>query len=263
MFGLVLEGGGAKGAYQIGAWKALREQGVDIKGVAGTSVGALNGAMVVQDDFDKAYEVWHNISFGKILKVDEEIILKIKEGAISSENFRYLVKSIREIFRDRGLDVTPLRQLLSDVICEDKIRSSEKDFGIVTVALSDLKPVELYIEDIPKGKLVEYLMASANLPVFKMDKIDGKLFLDGAFFDNLPIKLLTAKGYRDIITVRLYGIGRTRRINTKKLNIITINQSEDLGGTLDLSPERAQRNLNLGYFDALSVMKNTAAVFIT
>ncbi|HHV18711.1 MAG TPA: patatin-like phospholipase family protein [Thermoanaerobacterales bacterium] len=261
MFGLVLEGGGAKGAYQIGAWKALRELGVEIKGVAGTSVGALNGAMVVQDDFEKAYEVWHNISFGKILKVDEEIILKIKEGAISSENFRYLVKSIREIFRDRGLDVTPLRQLLSDVICEDKIRSSEKDFGIVTVALSDLKPVELYIEDIPKGKLVEYLMASANLPVFKMDKIDGKLFLDGAFFDNLPIKLLTAKGYRDIITVRLYGIGRTRRINTKKLNIITINPSEDLGGTLDLSPERAQRNLNLGYFDALSVMKKYSGSF--
>ena len=80
MFGLVLEGGGAKGAYQIGAWKALRELGVKIKGVAGTSVGALNGAMIVQNDFDTAYEVWHNISFGKILKVDEEIILKIKEG---------------------------------------------------------------------------------------------------------------------------------------------------------------------------------------
>lgn len=261
MFGLVLEGGGAKGAYQIGAWKALREQGVDIKGVAGTSVGALNGAMVVQDDFDKAYEVWHNMSFGKILKIDDEMILRIKEGEISPENFRHLVKSIKELFLDRGLDVTPLRQLLKNIICENKIRNSGKDFGIVTVALSDLKPVELYIEDIPVGKLVDYLMASANLPVFKMDKIDGKLFLDGGFFDNLPIKLLTAKGYRDIITIRLYGIGRTRRVNTKKLNIITINPSEDLGGTLDLSRERARRNLNLGYFDALSVINKYSGNF--
>ena len=45
-YGLVLEGGGAKGAYQIGAWKALKEAGVKIKGVSGTSVGALNGALI-------------------------------------------------------------------------------------------------------------------------------------------------------------------------------------------------------------------------
>lgn len=40
-------------------------------------MGALNGAMVVQDDFDKAYEVWHNMSFGKILKIDDEMILRM------------------------------------------------------------------------------------------------------------------------------------------------------------------------------------------
>ena len=45
-YGLVLEGGGAKGAYQIGAWKALKEAGIHVKGIAGTSVGALNGALI-------------------------------------------------------------------------------------------------------------------------------------------------------------------------------------------------------------------------
>lgn len=45
-YGLVLDGGGARGAYQIGAWKALREAGVKIEAVAGTSVGALNGALI-------------------------------------------------------------------------------------------------------------------------------------------------------------------------------------------------------------------------
>jgi len=256
LLGLVLEGGGARGAYQIGAWKALRELGIEYKGVAGTSVGALNGAMICQDDFDKAYEIWHDISFDKIFKIDDEMIFKIKESEVFPENFFHLIKTVRELFRERGLDVTPLRQLLNQFICEDKIRSCGKDFGIVTVALTDFKPVELYIEDIPRGMVVDYLMASANLPFFKIDKIDGKLFIDGGFFDNLPIKLLTAKGYKDIIAIRLYGIGRTRKINKKRLNLITINPSEDLGGTLDFSPERARRNVKLGYYDTLSIFKN-------
>ncbi len=45
MYGLVLEGGGAKGAYHIGAYKAILEEGIEIGGVAGTSVGALNGGL--------------------------------------------------------------------------------------------------------------------------------------------------------------------------------------------------------------------------
>lgn len=261
MLGLVLEGGGARGAYQIGAWKALRELGIEFNGVAGTSVGALNGAMICQDDFDKAYEIWHDISFDKILKVDDEMIFKIKEWEVFPENFFHLIKTVKELFRERGLNVTPLRQLLNQFICEDKIRNSGKDFGIVTVALTDFRPVELYIEDIPKGRVVDYLMASANLPFFKIDKIDGKLFIDGGFFDNLPIKLLTSKGYKDIIAIRLYGIGRTRRINKKRLNLITINPSEDLGGTLDFSPERARRNLKLGYYDTLSTINKHSGSF--
>ena len=53
-YGLVLDGGGARGAYQIGAWKALKEAGIKIAAVAGTSVGALNGALICMDDLEKA-----------------------------------------------------------------------------------------------------------------------------------------------------------------------------------------------------------------
>ncbi len=53
MYGLVLEGGGAKGAYHIGAYRALMEEGIEIQGIAGTSVGALNGAILAQGDYEK------------------------------------------------------------------------------------------------------------------------------------------------------------------------------------------------------------------
>ena len=71
MFGLVLEGGGAKGSYQIGACKALLEMGVEIGAVAGTSIGALNGAMIVQGELEKAYELWYNISPSQVFDISD------------------------------------------------------------------------------------------------------------------------------------------------------------------------------------------------
>lgn len=68
--GLVLAGGGAKGAYQVGCWKALRACGVTRFGaIAGTSVGALNAVLVANDDFDKAESIWHDMSFGRVLRL--------------------------------------------------------------------------------------------------------------------------------------------------------------------------------------------------
>lgn len=67
--GLVLGGGGAKGAYQIGCWKALRESGITrFDAIAGTSVGALNAVLVAQDDYAKAETIWHDMSFGRVLR---------------------------------------------------------------------------------------------------------------------------------------------------------------------------------------------------
>ena len=59
---IVLAGGGSRGAYQLGVWKALREMGVDYQLVTGTSVGALNGTLMVQQDYEKACQVWENIT---------------------------------------------------------------------------------------------------------------------------------------------------------------------------------------------------------
>ncbi|KKC29338.1 hypothetical protein CDSM653_01657 [Caldanaerobacter subterraneus subsp. pacificus DSM 12653] len=191
MYGVVLEGGGARGAYQIGVYKALIEEGIEVKGIAGTSVGALNGAILVQGDFDKAYEIWENISYSRVIKASDEEIEKFKKGKLDREDILLLIQRLRGIIREGGLDITPLRNLLEEVLDEEKIRNSGKDFAIVTVSLSDLKPMELYIEDIPYGKLIDYLMASAYLPVFKREKIDGKSFLDGGVYNNLPANLLS------------------------------------------------------------------------
>ena len=255
MRGLVLEGGGAKGAYHIGAYKALKEMGVEIDGVAGTSVGALNGAMIAQEDIDRAYELWNNMTYSRVINANDEDIEKIKKGKLKIEDIKDISEKIKGVISEKGVDITPLKELLYDVINEEKVRRSGKDFGIVTVSSTDLKPLEIYIEDIPQGKLVEYLMASAYLPVFKREKIDGKDFIDGGIYDNVPMGLLINKGYEDLIVVRTHGLGRNRRINKKNLNIRYISPRESLGRTLDFDTKTCRFNLKLGYFDAFKAIK--------
>ena len=73
-YALALEGGGARGAYQVGVWKALAEKGIGFNAVSGTSVGALNGAMFAMGELDKAMDIWQNIAFSKVMNVDEELL---------------------------------------------------------------------------------------------------------------------------------------------------------------------------------------------
>ena len=255
MYGLVLEGGGAKGAYHIGAYKAIKDMNIEIGGVAGTSVGALNGAAIAQDDFEKAYELWYNMCYSKVMNADDIEMKKLKKGKLTKEDIKSLSERIKGVINEKGIDVTPLKDLLFELIDEDKIRNSGKDFGIVTVSLTDLKPLELYIEDIPEGKLVEYLLASAYFPAFKKEKINGKMYIDGGIYNNLPINLLSNKGYKDIIAIRTHGPGRLKKNDNSGLNIIYISPNDDLGKTLDFDGEVARKNLKLGYYDGLKALK--------
>ena len=255
MYGLVLEGGGAKGAYHIGAYKALVEEGIQVGGIAGTSVGALNGAMIAQGDYEKAYEIWHEISYSKVIEANDEEIERLKQMKLDKENISLLTEKVKEVLHEKGLNITPLKNLILESIDEDKIRNSGKDFGIVTVSLTDLKPLEIYIEDIPSGKLAEYLMASAYLPVFKKEKIDGKRFIDGAIYNNLPVNLLVDKGYKDLILIRTNGIGIAKKVDLEELNTVLISPNEDLGRALDFDRDAARYNLKLGYYDGLKALR--------
>src|SRR5699024_7977574 len=255
MQGLILEGGGAKGAYHIGAYKAIKEMNIEINGIAGTSVGALNGAMIIQNDFEKAYDLWNNVSYSTVIDAEDEEIEKFKKRKFNVEDMKKWKKKAKTVFGEKGFDITPLKDLLKEVIDEEKIRNSDKDFGMVTVSLTDLEPLEIYIEDIPKGMLKEYLLASSYLPVFKTEKLDGKVFLDGGVYNNLPIDMLAKKGYKDIIAVKTSGMGRIRKSEYNDLNLTFISPNEDLGKTLEFEKEIARRDLKLGYYDGLKALK--------
>lgn len=258
-YGLVLEGGGAKGAYQIGAWKALKEEGVQVRGLSGVSVGALNGALICMDNLEEAQEIWENISYSQVMDVNDEQIESIIRGDLKNLNFNDMVQDTIRVFKDRGMDITPLKNLISRCCDEEKIRQSPMDFYIVTYSLSDRKLIDVNARDIPEGLIPDMLLASAYLPTFKRETLHGKHYLDGGVQDRVPLDSLISRGYQDIIVLRIYGFGIEKRVKIpKEVHVTEIAPLQPLGGTLEFDSTRSRHNLQLGYYDAKRMLYELA-----
>ncbi|MBR6088387.1 MAG: patatin-like phospholipase family protein, partial [Anaerolineaceae bacterium] len=184
-WGLVLSGGGTKGAYEVGVWKALRELHIPIRGIAGTSIGALNAAMFLCLEQKQIEEIYRNIRLSDVLPVSGKI--DPDKDVFDPSN---LLAIIREFFLQRGLDNAQLRNMLETHLDIDRIYKSPLDLGIVTYNIPTKEAFQLFKEDIERDKLIDYLLASANFPIYKTQNVDGKHFLDGGLYDNMPFNLL-------------------------------------------------------------------------
>lgn len=257
-YGIVLEGGGAKGAYQVGAWRALREAGVKIRGAAGTSVGALNGALICMDDLARAEHIWENISYSRVMDVDDQLMDQLRKlslrtiTSLPSLNVGELILGVKRILKDKGFDIAPLKALIEEVVDEEKIRQSDRELYAVTYSLSDRRPLIANVKEAPEGTISDMLLASAYLLGFRQEKLGGKYYMDGGGINNVPVDVLIDRGYEDIIVLRIYGYG----IDTEKklevpqhVTLYHVAPRQDLGGILEFDRKRARRNMLLGYFD--------------
>ena len=237
---LVLAGGGARGSYQVGVWRALTELGWRPQIITGTSVGSLNGAMFALDLYETARDMWLTIRSQDVMELPEE-----------HANLSELHAFLRDAVRAGGMDVTPLEEIVERVLDEDKLRASPIRFGLVTVEQKGLKARELPLEEIPQGKVKDYLLASAAcFPALRARQIDGVKFLDGGYRDNMPTGLAKTMGADELVCVDLEGVGITRP-NRTGLPTTLIKSYWELGDILHFDPDTAQRNIELGYYDTL------------
>ena len=247
-YGLVLDGGGARGAYQIGAWRALKEAGVHICAVSGTSVGALNGALVCMDDLEKAEKIWNEMIFSRVMDVDDDWMEEFFRGGHSLAE---VLAQMRKVLAGGGVDVTPLKNLIHEMVDEEKIRRSGMEFCITTFSLTDFRTLDLSISEIPEGSLEDFLLASAYLLGFRNEKIAGKRYIDGGVTNNVPVSSLLDRGYKDIIVVRIYGPGREPGFQAPEDGeIYSIGPRVSLGSILEFDSRRSRQNMKIGYYDA-------------
>lgn len=244
MKAIVLSGGGSKGSYQIGVWRALRKLHIKYDIVTGTSVGALNGALMVQNKFHKAIKLWSKINM-QLLFGDE---------ATNSTKITDVLNMYRiNFFKNGGMDVKILEDVIDKYIDKDTFYNSKINFGLVAVNLSGKKAVQMKKKDIPKDKLTDYLMASASCyPAFQKKDIDGNKFIDGGIFDNMPINLAIDLGADSIIAVDLCAPGVKARPK-KHVDTITIKPNNKLTNFLNFYEDGSIRNIKFGYNDTMKV----------
>lgn len=275
-YGLVLTGGGGKGAFQIGAWKALKEIGMDkdVAAISGASVGTLNAMLFCDGDIEKAQRIWKNIEpimflepeidkavkfAGSVIIDSESLIKKISE---KYENIRTMgtyekfAQNKTGVFSRDGL----LRLIQENINLEDVSKSDIEIYTDICRCTDEgLKPEYIKINGKSADEIRTITLAASALPyVYDAVMYDGAYYRDGGIIDNVPIRPLYDAGYRDIIVIGLkedYGIDYSKY---EGCNFIFIMPSHSLGdlmnGTLDFSNEGAKFRMALGYRNALRVL---------
>lgn len=246
---LVLGGGGAKGAYEVGAIAALDDLGIKAGSVFGASVGALHAAMYAQGSMDAAAALWDNIRLRDV--VSEESLAIADDAENIFDHPEKLLEFITRYAQKKGVDVSPLMDILHKLIDEDKIRRSGVHLGIVTTRFPSLAMVEKRLEEMETGSLIDWLMASAScFPIFPMKQVGGDRYIDGGFCDNTPVEMAVRSGARDIVAIDI-GKHRSHTQYDRRPNITYIRTSQPLGGLLTLDSALSARNRILGYNDVM------------
>lgn len=246
-YALALAGGGTRGAFEAGVWKALEELNIKISAIAGTSIGALNGAVFASGA--DPLPLWENITARDVAVLPEEC-----ENMLSASS---LMEFARQGLKG-GLDTAPLKAFLNKTISIEKLMQSDIDYGLCAFSTSDMKSVELFKENIPPDKLIDYILASACLPIFKPVVIDGVQYSDGGMRNNLPINMLIDRGYDTIISVSVKGIGYVRDADRCGINIIEINCDDPEIGIMEFDNASIKRSVNSGYMECMRVFGRLA-----
>lgn len=241
-WGLVLAGGGGKGAFQSGAFKALVERGIfsQFAGISGCSVGALNMVLFAHGDVAMAQDVWKNISNDQFLKIDTELI-DLKEGIFSR---------------------TGLEKLMDDYINFDLISDYKYPlFAATSVfkANSDPEPLYIPLKGESRENIKTILLASSALPYAYENVIFNSMVLkDGGITDNTPIKPLYDLGIRHFYVIDLSASAPSPSERYKDCVFVHIKPFKNIGGlidgTLDFTAKGAKLRMELGYLDTIRTL---------
>ena len=200
---LVLQGGGALGAYQVGVYEALDEAGIAPQWVIGTSIGAINAALIAGskpgERVDKLCEFWSRVQNDHLVPPGLPNWM-----ATAARNFRAITAGVPSFFSPNPMaflsphnrlgaeaagyySVDPLRQTLEELVDFEQLNTGGTR---ITVGASSVRTAEMrYFDSRDMPLRLEHVLASGALPPgFPPVRIDGELYWDGGLVSNTPLQ---------------------------------------------------------------------------
>ncbi|HZK21491.1 MAG TPA: patatin-like phospholipase family protein [Oscillospiraceae bacterium] len=243
---IAFSGGGSKGSYQVGVWQALEEFGHKFDIAVGTSIGAVNAAFYVQKDFELCRNFWKDLSTSGIMGNGNKIDNKLLSLAEDMESIRPFLKSYRMY---KEVDVEPFRNILMKFINDEKFLLSDIEYALITVKFPSLMSVEITKKEIMPGMLYDWTSAScACFPVFPMSVIDNQSYLDGGYYDKLPIASAFKLGAGEVFAVDI-GTEISHKEYLKHPLVKYLYPSVNLGPFMSFEHDVVMKNMRIGYLD--------------
>lgn len=256
--GVVMSGGGARGAYQIGVMEVLKNAGflANVCAYSGSSVGSLNAVLFATDTIENAKDVW--------LSMDEDTLFNNDKNF-----FKRIFEAGRDLVFEGYYQTDKLDSLIDQVIDYEAIR--QKDIFVTTSHVGDEDPsfFELLsfnirnafskedrvrytnLRECDEATMKKTLLASCALPiVFKPIIINHATYYDGGVVDNTPVTPLIEHGCDEILLIDLFRFRLKRLHHDKNVTIHTIKPSRSLRGIMDFSRKHILRRYELGKKDA-------------
>lgn len=272
--GLVLAGGGAKGAYEAGVFKALWELDLidQIDVVSGTSVGAVNALLVAMNDRSVTKETWSHLSYSKLITMQEntrklrtpELLDRFKRVNNGESSIIEELKS-----SDIGLlSQSGVKHFIEEFVDMNLLKSSSKSIYACAYDIDDERPVYFKLNDYNKEEMINIVLASCAIPyIFKPIVINGKRYADGGIknpaysknnTDNVPIYPLQNHDLNLIIVTHLSYTTKVES-NIGGIPVINIYPSTSLelingAGSLKITKNSLEKHIDIGYRDAMVIL---------
>ena len=267
--GLVLAGGGGKGAYELGVWKALDELKLTkyITVFSGTSIGAFNSVLFAMNDMKKADELWEEVTMDKLVPVSKSELIKRGIGLyIGGKNLQLAKKFLNYKLEHGAIANDGAIEVVEKYLDFNKIKENNKICYAACTKLSDFSAKYFKINDFDEETGKKIVLASASLPlIYDCTEVLGEKYIDGGIADNIPIQPVYGENCNIIIVVLLSKeaqVDRTLYPNSKLIVISPENLDENtITGILNLNTDAKRMRIIEGYNDTINKLEPIKELF--
>jgi NTE family protein len=257
---LVMQGGGAQGAYQGGVYQALHEAGIEPDWVIGTSVGAINGSIIagnaVAHRLERLRQFWSHVEspppgildlFAPMFGSPATDLATLLSGVpgFFSPNAAFLkgVDAPVGVEHAAIYSVDPLRKFLPELVDFDRLNSGSPRFTLGLVGVPDS---QMRYFDSAYGKIgLDHILGSSAVPpTFPAVRIDGKAYWDGGIYSNTPVEAVFDDSPRQSSVIFAVQIWHTRGPEPKSVAQVFARQKDIMFGSRSKSHIARQAELH-------------------